>query len=171
MYALKPIPATALASALIKAERYRLLNQGAIAESICDDVLAHDGTHQPALVMKILAITDQFQEDGIGHHATRALELVGRLSSGYARAYYEGIIHERRGRAHLTQRRGPGAGVLAHGSFESALACFARAIDAGLADEAEAEAVLRWNACVRTLERHPELRAHRPEPEAVIESE
>lgn len=169
MYALKPIPPTALASALSKAERYRLLNEGAMAESICDDVLAHEGTHQAALVMKILAITDQFHAEGIGHHAARALELVGRLSGAYARAYYEGIIHERRGRAHLTQRGGPAAGVFALGSFESALACFARAIDAAPPDEADA--VLRWNACVRTLERHPELRAYRPEPEAVIESE
>lgn len=169
MYTLKPIPHDGLASALSKAERYRLLNQGAIAESICDDVLAHDDTHQPALVMKILAITDQFQEDGISHHAARALDLVGRLSSEYARAYYEGIIHERRGRAHLTHPAGPAAGVLAHGCFESALRCFDRAIGTSL--PGQADAVLRWNACVRTLERHPELHAQDTTPEPVIDLE
>ena len=169
MYALKPIPREALASALSKAERYRLLNQGAIAESICDDVLAHDSAHQPALAMKILAITDQFHEDGLGQHVRRALELVPHLSTDYSRAYYEGIIHERHGRAYLTQHAGPAAGDFAYDSFEAALACFARAIEASLPNQADA--VLRWNACVRTLERHPELRPRQPEREAVIESE
>lgn len=169
MYTVKPIPRDALASALSKAERYRLLNQGAIAESICDDVLAHDGMHQPALVMKILAITDQFHEEGIGHHAVRALDLIGRLSTDYARAYYEGIVHERRGRAHLAHPAGPAAGVLAYGCFESALRCFDRAMRASL--PGQADAVLRWNACVRTLERHPELHAQETTPEAVIDLE
>ena len=169
MFELKPIPREALAQALSKAERYRLLNQGAVAESICDDVLAHDGTHQAALSMKILAITDQFQEDGVGQNVARALELVGRLSTEYARAYYEGIIHERRGRTYLTSYHGASAGVLAHGSFVTALGCFAKAIDASL--PGQADAFLRWNACVRTLERHPELHAQPVEPEPVIESE
>lgn len=169
MYALKPIPPDALASALSKAERYRLLNQGAIAESICDDVLAHDGAHQPALVMKILAISDQFEEHGLAQNASRALELVARLSTDYARAYYEGIVHERRARTYLAQHSRPTSGTLAYGSFESALGCFGRAIDASL--PGQAEAVLRWNACVRTLQRHPELRPPEQEREAVIESE
>jgi hypothetical protein len=168
MYQLKPIPPDALASALGKAERYRLLNEGAIAESICDDVLAHDATYQPALVMKILAVTDQFSEEGIGQHEARALELVGRLTTAYDRAYYEGIVHERRGRAHLA-RKGPAAGELAHDSFEAALRCFGQAMEASPAGQADA--VLRWNACVRTLQRHPELHAREPEPAPVIESE
>jgi len=169
MYALKPIPREALASALSKAERYRLLHEGAIAESICDDVLAHDSAHQPALVMKILAITDQFDEDGLREHVRRALELVPHLSTDYARAYYEGIIHERHGRAYVRQHASRAAGDFAYDSFVAALKCFARAIDASLPDQADA--VLRWNACVRTLKRHPELHPHQPEPEPVIQSE
>lgn len=169
MYALKPIPREALASALSKAERYRLLHEGAIAESICDDVLAHDSAHQPALVMKILAITDQFDEDGLREHVRRALALVPHLSTAYSRAYYEGIVHERHARAYVRQHASRAAGDFAYDSFVAALECFARAIDASLPDQADA--VLRWNACVRTLERHPELRAHQPEREPVIESE
>lgn len=169
MYALKPIPPDALASALSKAERYRLLNQGAIAESICDDVLAHDPSHQAALVMKVLAISDQFDENGTSQRAARALELVARLSTDYARAYYEGIVHERRGRAYLAQRGPMSTGALAYDSFESALRCFGRAIETSL--PGQADPVLRWNACVRTLEQHPELRPEEPTREPVIESE
>lgn len=168
MYELKPLPPDALASALGKAERYRLLNEGAIAESICDDVLAQDETYQPALVMKLLAVTDQFQEDGIGHLAARALELAGRLTTEYDRAYYEGIVHERRGRVHLSQG-GPAAGGLAHESLIAALGCFDRAVAASA--PGQADAILRWNACVRTLERHPEVHARAREPVPVIESE
>jgi len=168
MYHLKPIPVDAVDAALAKAERYRLLNEGAIAESICDDVLALNAGHQPALVMKMLAITDQFLEEGIGQRTARALDLVSRLETAYDRAYYEGIVHERRGRAHLGNG-GPAAGGLAYDSFETALSCFARAIDHS--PPGTADAVLRWNACVRTLRHHPELQPQAREPEAVIESE
>ena len=59
---LKPIHADAIPEALEKAERYRLLNEAAQAESICLDVLSVDPYHQQALIIMLLAITDQFGE-------------------------------------------------------------------------------------------------------------
>src|SRR5205807_5788281 len=57
----KPISRDAVPLALEKAERYRLLNEPAQAESICLDVLAVDPENQQALVMLLLALTDQFR--------------------------------------------------------------------------------------------------------------
>ena len=63
---LKPISAAGIGEALEKAERYRLLNEPSLAESICLDVLRIDPENQHALVMLLLALTDQF-----GHGAAR----------------------------------------------------------------------------------------------------
>src|SRR5258708_26911244 len=103
MYRLKPLSKDAVPAALAKAERYRLLNEPGEAESICLDVLQVDPDHQEALVMLILALTDQFPQES---HSTRnaparAVDLVSRLSDEYDRHYYSGIIRERRAQAGL----------------------------------------------------------------------
>ncbi len=90
---LKPISREAIPRALQKAERYRLLNQSWATESICQDVLEADPSHQQALVME---------------ESLRA----------------------------------------AMRSFEQA---------EGLRQPGNDDAILRWNTCVRTLER---LRVH-----------
>ena len=59
---LKPITQAGIPAALQKAERYRLLNDSSAAESICLDVLEVDPHNQAALVMLLLAFTDQFAE-------------------------------------------------------------------------------------------------------------
>ena len=64
MFELKPLSTGAIPAALAKAERYRLLNESGQAESICQDVLAVDPDNQEALVMMILAVTDQFRDEG-----------------------------------------------------------------------------------------------------------
>ena len=48
---LKPISKEAIPSALAKAERYRLLNEPRLAESICRDVLRTDAGNQQGLVI------------------------------------------------------------------------------------------------------------------------
>jgi hypothetical protein len=91
MFELKPISTQGVAAAVQKAERYRFLNQPWAAESICLDVLQADPDNQQALVILLLALTDQFGEtmsDGV----ERARELLPRLKDGYKRAYYAGII-------------------------------------------------------------------------------
>lgn len=158
MFELKPLSPDALAGALAKAERYRLLNEAEEAESICEDILALEPTHQPALVTMVLAISDQFR-DQISGNVTRAQGLLPRLTSEYDRLYLGGIICERRAKAYLTQG-GLQANAAAYDWLREAMRLFEgaeRVRPAGNDD-----AVLRWNACVRTLERHPHLR---PEPD------
>ena len=165
MYELKPLSTDAIPSALEKAQRYRLLNEAPEAESICLDVLACDPGNQDALVTLILAITDQFREDGLPGHVARAQELLRGLDTEYARAYYGALICERRARAHL----GASANALAHAWFVNALRGFDRAV--AVRPAGNDDAVLRWNACARSLNRMPRPESE-PEPYgAVIMSE
>jgi tetratricopeptide (TPR) repeat protein len=154
---LKPITREGIPGALQKAERYRLLNDSSAAESICLDVLDVDPANQDALVSLLLAITDQFNEE-IGDGAHRARALLPRLADEYDRAYYAGIIHERRGRAQL-HHRAFGSSDIATGAFREAMRCYEKA--AGMRPAGNDEAILRWNTCARMLARHE--RAPAPE--------
>src|SRR5712664_433657 len=62
----KPISAESIPEALAKVERYRLLNEPSLAESICLDILAIVPRHQQALISLLLARTDQFGDEGMG---------------------------------------------------------------------------------------------------------
>ena len=98
MFQLKPISPGSLSGALAKAERYRLLNEPAEAESICLDILRVEPENQQALIMLLLSLTDQF---GSRMAESRPRELLSRLAGEYERAYYAGIISERKARAQL----------------------------------------------------------------------
>src|SRR5204863_9996262 len=97
---LKRLHKDAIPQALERAERYRLLNDPGEAESICLDVLAVDPENQQGLVTMLLAITDRYGK-GYAVGETRARDLVPRLKDEYQRAYYSGIICERRAKAIL----------------------------------------------------------------------
>ena len=168
MFELKPLSKDAIPAALAKAERYRLLNEGEMAESICQDILLADPRDQRALVTMILAITDQFREHRLAGNVARARDLVAQLEDEYERLYYEGIICERRGRAHLAQGR-QGSGFLAYDWLKAAMGLFERANEKS--PTGNDEAVLRWNACARVLMRHPELEPHEEQRESGIQSE
>jgi len=71
VFTLKLLHKEGIPAALDKAERYRLLNEPAEAESICLDVLAIEPDHQQALITLLLALTDQF-EQGIADRQARA---------------------------------------------------------------------------------------------------
>ena len=103
MRELKPLSRDAVDAALAKAERYRLLNEPGEAESICLDILAVDPANQGALIMLLLALTDQFGEIANAHQ--RARDTLSGLESEYDKAYYAGIIAERRAKAQLAPRR------------------------------------------------------------------
>ena len=162
----KPISKDAIPSALAKAERYRLLNEPGEAESICLDVLHIEPGNQDALVMLILALTDEFPQPGSHGLAGRAHDLARRLTDPYEREYYAGIVHERRAKAAL-QRDSFHSAASAAAWLHDALACFERA--EALKPAHNDDAVLRWNACARLLQRlpHPVAETH-AEP---IESE
>lgn len=144
---LKQISEAAIPEALAKAERYRLLNEPVQAESICRDILDVDPDRQEALVMLILAMTDQFGTEGArGAQDTRAY--VARLSDEYDRAYYDGLVCERQARAYLDRGKARGS---AFGAFRDAMTSYEKA--EGLRPPGDDSVILRWNACVRSIER------------------
>src|SRR2546423_9759315 len=98
MFELKTISREAIPRSIEKAERYRLLNEPAEAESICLDILRVEPTNQQALIVLLLALTDQFNSRMA---ESRPRELLNRLEVEYELAYYAGIIAERNPRAHL----------------------------------------------------------------------
>ena len=96
MFELKPLSIDAIPKALERADRYRLLNEPAEAESICLDILAADPENQRALVTLILALTDQFGESGPDLGGDRCEQYIASLSEEYERVYYTGVMNERR---------------------------------------------------------------------------
>ena len=164
MYVLKSLSHAGVAGALAKAERYRLLNEPAQAESICRDILDVEPENQAALVCLILAETDQIPHDKRAFQS--ALAAVSGLQNEYDRAYYAGIAWERRARS----VHGEGAHGTNHSVYEwivKALTHFEKAEK--LSPAGNDDAVLRWNTCVRFLDQHPEV-APRPAdvPEAIL---
>jgi len=95
MFELKPLSREAVSAALEKAYRYRLLNEPVEAESICRDVLDVDPGNQEALVMLVLALSDQFEEH-LGAAAAEAMAVLARIHDDYSRTYLAGILCERR---------------------------------------------------------------------------
>jgi hypothetical protein len=152
MFTLKPISRDSVDGALAKAERYRLLNEPTEAESICRDILEIAPANREARISLILALTDEFPRDDRAFASAMA-ETAG-LDSAYDRAYYAGIAWERRAKAFHDAGRPGSSGrvyewiVKAMGLFEEA----ERVRPAGNDDP-----ILRWNACVRFLERHKSL--------------
>jgi hypothetical protein len=153
MLSLKPLSPSAVPAALAKAERYRLLNEPAQAESICEDVLTADPGNTQALVTLILAITDGFPSQE-GNGVRRAQELASRLPGAYEAQYYAGLIAERRARA-LLGRGGPGRIGPAGDWLRHAMGAYERA--EALRPPDNDDALLRWNACVRLCQQHPGL--------------
>jgi len=146
---LKKISKEAIPRATQKAERYRLLNQSWATESICLDILEVDATNQPVLVMLLLAITDQFGAES-RELARRAREVLGRITDPYQKAYYAGIIDERLGHAQLAQGI-MHAEAMAYESLKDAMDSFEKA--ERLRQPGNDDAILRWNTCLRTIQR------------------
>lgn len=155
---LKRISSESIAEAFAKAERYRLLNEPSLAESICLDILAIAPTHQQALISLLLARTDQFAS---GAGAATAHEVLARVQGDYERAYYAGIIWERLGHARLHQG-GPGSAAVAYHDLRAAMEHYERA--EALRPPGNDDAILRWNTCARLIMRNPEIRP-RPQEE------
>ena len=154
MVDLKSLSPEAVPSALELAKRYRLLNEPHEAESICLDILAAAPDHQEALTTLLLALTDNFANE-LNPSYQKALEIAERLNGTYCKAYYVGIIYERRAKAHLRQG-GPGSGEVAYSWFDKALASYDRALKG--CDPDNQDAVLRWNSCARIINNHPDVK-------------
>ena len=150
MFQLKLISKEAIPNALQKAERYRLLNEPVLAESICQDILDIEPDNHQALVTMLLAITDQF-----GRHASadvkRARQLIPLMNNEYDRLYYSGIIYERQGVAILNRETIEGQ-FAAYERLTMAMEHFEKAevIRPGGNDDS----ILRWNTCARLIRSH-----------------
>ncbi len=158
-FQLKPLSAAGVAGALDKATQYRLLNEPGTAESICRDVLDFDPAHGPARIVLVLALTDMFVRE-LGGRFDEALRVAESLEDPYERAYYTGIVYERRGKAHHRAKT-PHSGMMAYDWLRRAMVKFEEA--ERLRPAGDDQAILRWNACVRRLRAHPELRPAAPD--------
>lgn len=156
-FELKSISVQSIPEALAKVERYRLLNEPALAESICLDVLAVVPDHQQALISLLLARTDQFQSNV---NAKGAQEVLSQIQGDYEQAYYAGIIWERLGNARLHQG-GSGAGASAYHALRQAMEHYEEAMK--FSAPGNDDAILRWNTCARMIMQNSEIH---PAPEA-----
>jgi tetratricopeptide (TPR) repeat protein len=153
MFELKRLSPAAVPAALEKAHRYRLLNEPTDAESICRDVLAVDPENQEALVTLVLALSDQLEERMAAAY-DQARVALSQLRDEYKRHYYAGILCERRAKAQQ-RRGGPRAGHTVYDWFRQAMDHYESA--AAMRPAANDDALLRWNACARVLNAHPDL--------------
>jgi len=145
-FELKAVSPEAVARALAKADRYRLLNEPGEAESICRDALHAEPDNQEVLITLVLALTDQFEEDP--STVAEASAIAGQLRDEYQRAYYTGLVAERRAKARL-RHGAPGAGPQAYEWLRTAMSFYEKA-DA-LRAAGNDDARLRWNACARLI--------------------
>ena len=156
-HALKSISKAGIPEAIAKTELYRYLNEPEEAESICHDILAIESSHQLALRVLGLSITDQFTGAPSDRYA-EVQAIFERLENSYERFYYLGLLNERRAKVQLR------AGRPLHSLrvlFEEALRCFAEAEK--IRPPGNDDAVLRWNRCVRLLHSHSAAEQQNPE--------
>ena len=141
-------------------ERYRLLNEPWEAESICRDVLDADPENQEAVVSLLLSMTDRFD-----HDAAPALEevraLLPRVHGDYERAYYGGIILERKASA-VWKRRPAAAGPRVYDWLSQAMDCYEKA--ESMRPTGNDDALLRWNTCARLIMENQQVRPVMDEP-------
>jgi len=154
VFSLKVLSPEGIATALQKAERYRLLNEPWQAESICRDILRAEGQHEQALVTLVLAISDQFRTEG-AQRMEEARQVLGQIRDDYKRAYYAGILWERRATAQLTQHTSA-AGHIAYDGLRRAMEFYEEA--ERIRPAGNDEALLRWNTCARLIMSHPQVR-------------
>jgi hypothetical protein len=159
---LKPISREAIPEAIRKAEHYRLLNEPEQAESICRDILRVEAEHPRALVVIVLALTDQFS-GGQSPGVNMAREYASKLPSPYERHYYSGIIFERQARALVAKAH---AAVYAYDAFREAMTCYEEA--ERVRPSGNDDALLRWNSCLRTIRRE-RLEPQTPDIEIQLE--
>ncbi len=146
---LKSLHKSSVASAFEKAKHYRLLNDPENAESICLDILKVVPDHQEATEVLILALADQF--DGGSQQVKQAQTYLNQLKNEFQRTYFAGLICERAARATLVTAT-PFSRSTAYGWFNDAMDHFAKA--EALSPAGNNDAILRWNSCARSIQKH-----------------
>jgi len=146
-FEIKRLTREGLPGALVKAERYRLLNEPREAESICLDALAYDPDDQEALKTLLLSLTDQFASEATAMPVIveEARKIVARLRNEYDRLYYTGVIYERQAKARLRDTSN------AFNWLREAMAWYERA--EAIRPPGNDDSILRWNTCARLIMR------------------
>ena len=163
MFELKKISAEGVPEALEKAERYRLLNEPRLAESICLDILEIEPANTKALVIMLLAITDEFNSSSPAD-VNEARQLLSRLPSEYEQHYYGGIICERKGKS-LLGKNIPDAVYTIYEWLIDAMELYEKAET--IRPPGNDDALLRWNTCARLIKRY----RLKPRDEKYVESQ
>jgi hypothetical protein len=166
MFVLKKLAKSAVPQALENADRYRALKEPFEAQSICRDILEADPGNQKALIILLLALAD-----GFGRNLTAAYQeaefVLQQLGDSYCKAFYGGILAERRAKVHL-QREEPGSGRLAYEWFTKAMRLYDQALQT--CSPGNPEAALRWNSCARLIMQNPHLEPAEPQgPQPMLE--
>ena len=150
MFQLKPISRDAVDEALKKAERYRLLNEPQLADSICQDILDVDPGNVDAIKTKLLAMTDQFGKYSSAH-VNSARQLLSSFDNEYDKEYYAGLICERQGNSCIHRGR-PGDHHSAFDWLSEAMEHYEKA--EAVRPQGQDDAILRWNTCARQIMSH-----------------
>lgn len=158
---LKTITKDGIAEAISKAEVYRFLNEPEESESICHDILAADPENQTALRILGLAITDEFTGESSDRYSEAERTFL-RLADAYEKQYCMGLLCERQAKAQMRAGRPPHAVTVL---FQEAMRHFEAAEK--IHPPRNDDAILRWNRCVRLLEKFP--KAEQPEPHQAFE--
>jgi ATP-dependent HslUV protease ATP-binding subunit HslU len=104
------------------------------------------GAYQEALKNIVLAMSDRFGKDyAVGD--THINDFVAKLTDSYEKAYYTGIVYERRAKATLNNR-----GLQAYELFTTAMDWFEKA--EAMRPAGNDDAILRWNGCARIVNRN-----------------
>jgi hypothetical protein len=137
-----------IGTVLDKARQYRSLNEPDLAISICIDVFAVDPDNQDALVVYILALTDQCSHGGTKVQYQKITEIIARLESEFHRTYYTGIFLERKARALLKNLMSQS---FAYEGLMEAITQYK--ISEKIAPKHCSDPILRYNSCLRTIEK------------------
>jgi hypothetical protein len=156
MFTLKKLPPEAIPAALERAAQYRREEQPEEAESICHDVLSVDPDNQRALAILLLALADRAGQ-GTPALGLQPREILPKFRDPYDRAFYGGVVAERRAIAML-HSRGPDCD--AYDDLREAMDDYEQAAALRPGD---GDAALRWNACARLIEAY-HLAPHPAEP-------
>ncbi|HEC58032.1 hypothetical protein LCGC14_0627240 [marine sediment metagenome] len=145
---LHDIHANSIDLALDRARQYRSLLEPEMAESICLDILNIDQDNQQALVLYILSLSDQLHHPDKQAQSKVIQQAIEKLDSEYRRYYYAGLLSERQARFLLSQ---PMSRSFAYDYFIEALQNYQLAEQ--MRPENNDEAILRWNSCIRTIQK------------------
>jgi DNA-directed RNA polymerase subunit F len=155
----KQLHKEAIPAAIEKAKQYRLLNEPSAAQSICLDILEVDPDNQEALVIIILAMTDRLTRDySVGD--SQIDTYLDKVSDEFQKAYYTGIVYERRAKA-ILKKGASGSEATVFELFRQAMEWFEKA--ESLSSEQDDNAILRYNHCLRLINANglaPQERSH-----------